>query len=191
MTMEEHFDTERRIQMLGSEQRRKWLRTDDLIKDVIGTTRGMICVDLGCGMGALSFPLADAVGSEGKVYAVDKDAVIIDRIRAKNPPANLIPVQGDAGQTGLEAEIADIGLMVLILHEVEPPSRVLAEAFRLLKPGGRAISLEWREDFDSPHPSPDERIGREKMEQLFRDAGFSSFEYANWSDSHYLATAVK
>ena len=189
--MEGYFDPKRRIQMLDSKQRQKWLRTHDLIKGIAGINRGMTCVDLGCGAGAFSFPLALAVGNEGTVYAVDNDSEVLKRISEKDPPPNLIPVHGDASQTGLESQIADICLMVLILHEVEQPDRVMAEAFRLLKPEGKALVMEWREDFDSPHPSHNERITREKIEQLFKQAGFSSFEYTDWSNSHYVASCWK
>lgn len=187
----DYFSPERRVQLLGSEQRQKWLRAQDLIKEIAAITRGMTCIDLGCGAGALSFPMVNAVGEEGTVYAVDNDAKVLEHIQAKNPPPNLILVHRDASQTGLESQIADLCLMVLILHEVKQPDRVMAEAFRLLKPEGRALVLEWREDFDSPHPPHNERIPREQMEQLFKQAGFASFEYTNWSGSHYVATGSK
>ena len=185
-----HHDPESRIRMLGSEDRQKWLRVDDLIENA-GITEGMTCVDLGCGAGALSFPLALAVGEEGKVYAVDNDEKTIEYIRIKNPPPNLITVKSDAAWTGLEDRTADFCFMVLLLHEVEKPDDVMAEAFRLLKPGGRALVLEWREDFDSPNPPVNERINRERIEKLFMQTGFSGFEYTDWSRSHYIATGSK
>jgi ubiquinone/menaquinone biosynthesis C-methylase UbiE len=189
--MEDYYDPKRRVRLLDSEDRARWLKADDLIKKVAGISGGMTCIDLGSGTGAISFPLASAVGDSGKVYAVDISDEIIRRIREKNPPSNLVPIVNDAGQTGLESHIADVCFMVLLLHEVEHPKKILAEAFRLLKPGGKALVLEWREDFDSPHPPRNERITRKKAEQLFKEAGFSSFEYINWSRSHYIATGSK
>jgi len=189
--IEEHSEPGRRAQMLGSEQRRKWLRADDLIKDVAGITRGMTCVDLGCGAGAFSFPIVDAVGDEGTVYAVDNDAKVLERIRSKNPPPNLIMVHTDASQTGLESEIADFCFMVLILHEAEQPDVTMAEAFHLLKPEGKALVVEWREDSKSPLRPGQEKIPRERMEQLFKQAGLSSFEYIEWSRNHYIAIGIK
>lgn len=185
-----HQNPESRIRMLGSEGRQKWLRVDDLIKEA-GISRGMTCVDLGCGAGTLSFPLLLSVGEEGKVYAVDSDERMIEHIRTKNPPANLVPVKSDAARTDLEDRTADICFMVLLLHEVEQPDSVMAEAFRLLKPGGGALVLEWRVDLDIPHPPVDERINREQIERLFEQAGFSGFEYTDWSRSHYIATGSK
>jgi ubiquinone/menaquinone biosynthesis C-methylase UbiE len=185
-----HQNPESRIRMLGSEDRQKWLKVDDLLKEA-GISRGMTCVDLGCGAGTLSFPLLLAVGEEGKVYAVDSDERMIEHIRTKNPPPNLVPVKSDADRTGLEDRTADFCFMVLLLHEVEEPDSVMTEAFRLLKPGGRALVLEWRVDLDIPHPPVNERINREQIEQLFEQAGFSGFEYTDWSRSHYIATGSK
>ncbi len=189
--MEDYYDPKRRVRMLDSEDRARWLKVDDLISKVAGITAGMICVDLGCGTGTISLPLASAVGTKGKVYAVDTNAKVIERIKEKNPPPNLIPVLGDAGNTGLESQVADSCFMVLILHEVVQPEKIMTEAFRLLKREGKALALEWREDFDSPHPPHNERINIKEVEQLFKKAGFSRFEYINWSRSHYVATAIK
>ncbi|UCD09744.1 MAG: hypothetical protein JSU79_03615 [Dehalococcoidales bacterium] len=80
--------------------------------------------------------------------------------------------------------------MILLLHEVLPEG-VLAEAYRLLKTEGKVVTLEWRMDFDSPRPPRNERIDRNRMEQLLTDSGFTSFEYTDWSDSHFVMTAVK
>jgi ubiquinone/menaquinone biosynthesis C-methylase UbiE len=188
--MEAYHDPNRRARMLGSDERGKWLRSDELISEKVKAFPGMNCVDLGSGAGALSLPLAKAVGEKGKVYAVDINSDVLDVIREKNPPQNLVIIQRDAADTGLDASIADICIMVLLLHEV-PPEGVLAEAYRLLKPGGRALVLEWRMDYEAPHPPHNERIDREHIERLLTEAGFSGFEYAEWTKSHYVATAVK
>ncbi len=187
--MEAYHDPKRRARMLGSEERGKWLNVDGVIAKA-GISPGMVCVDLGCGAGALSIPLSKAVGEKGKVYAVDTAGDVLDIIREKNPPDNLVVLQKDAAGTGLNASIADRCFMVLLLHEV-PPEGVIAEAYRLLKSGGRAIILEWRMDFDSPRPPRNERIDTDRMELLLTQAGFSSFESTEWSDSQYLAAAVK
>ena len=38
-----------------------------------GIERGQIVLDFGCGSGTYTLPAARIVGSEGKVYALDKD----------------------------------------------------------------------------------------------------------------------
>lgn len=188
--MQHNHDSRERARMLGGEGRAGWLKADELIREKAGVVPGMTCVDLGCGAGTLSLPLAQAVGEKGKVYAVDTNPDALDVLRENNPPINLVIVQRDAAATGLDASIADVCLMVLLLHEV-PPEGIVTEAYRLLKPGGKAAVLEWRMDYGAPHPPHNERIDREPMERLLTGAGFSGFDYTEWTRAHYVATAVK
>jgi ubiquinone/menaquinone biosynthesis C-methylase UbiE len=187
--MEAYDDPKNRARILGSGRRAEWLKVDELIEKT-GISQGMVCVDLGCGAGTLSLPLAEKVGNSGKVYAVDTNPSVLQVIKDKNPPANLITLQRSAADTGLDASIADCCFMILVLHEV-PPEGVLAEAHRLLKTEGKAIILEWRMDVDSPRPPRNERIDRNLMAQLLTKAGFIAHEYTEWSDSHYVMTAIK
>ena len=187
--MEAYDDPKNRARILGSDRRAAWLKVNKIIEKA-DVTQGMICVDLGCGAGTLSLPLAVKVGSTGMVYAIDSNPNVLQVLAEKNPPAHLVTFQKSAADTGLDASIADCCFMILVLHEV-PPEGVLAEAHRLLKTEGKAITLEWRMDFDSPRPPRNERIDTDRMEQLMSNAGFSSFEYIKWSDSHYVMTAVK
>ncbi|UCC16226.1 MAG: class I SAM-dependent methyltransferase [Dehalococcoidales bacterium] len=187
--MEAYDDPKNRARILGRDRRAQWLKVDAIIEKV-GVSQGMVCVDLGCGAGTLSLPLADKVGNTGKVYAVDTNHDVLQVIKEKHPPDNLVVLQAGAADTGLDASIADCCFMILLLHEV-PSEGVVAEAYRLLKAEGKAIILEWRIDFDSPRPPLNERIDRQRMEQLLTEAGFSLIEYTEWSDSHYVITAVK
>ncbi len=184
------IDPQQRLRMLDNEGRGKWLRVDDLIKELkIG--KGMTCIDLGCGAGALSFPLADAVGSEGTVYAVDTNTDAINRIREKDPPENLKPVNSSAAGTGLDDGIAGVCFTIMLLHEVDNPEDILAEAYRLLKPGGRTAAIEWKYEAEIQGPPPSERISREKAEQLFSRTGYLDCRYKDWTQNLYLFIGSK
>ena len=169
----DNIDPRRRLRMLDNEGRAKWLRVDDLIKE-LNIGKGMTCIDLGCGTGALSFPLAGIVGKEGTVYAVDTNTDAINRIREKSPPENLKPVNSSAARTGLDDGIADVCFIILLLHEVDQPENILAEAYRLLKPGGQAATLEWRGEAEGQGPPSSERLSWEKAEQLFSSVGIEN-----------------
>ena len=187
---EGHFDS-RKAPLLDSEGRIKDLRPDELLRDVAGLGEGMTCVDLGCGTGIFSFPMSRFVGDKGVIYAVDDSARMLEYMRAKQPPPNLVMMQRDAGQTGLDNQIADFCLLAFILHEVKQPQRLVSEAFRLLKPGGKVMAVEWKAELDKPGPPRKIRLTRAHIEQLFQRAGFSGLEYLNWSANHYVATSVK
>jgi len=151
----------------------------------------MVCIDFGSGTGTFALPMAQFLGSEGKVYAVDNSTDMLEHIQAKKPPTNLILVRHHVGQTGLDSQIADLCLLAFILHEVKVPDYVMTEASRLLKPEGKVLVVEWKADLDSPGPSRNRRITKEQTERLFRQAGLSLIEYIDWSRNHYVAIGNK
>jgi ubiquinone/menaquinone biosynthesis C-methylase UbiE len=187
---ESHFDT-KRAPFLDSEGRIKELRPYQLLRDTAGITNGMTCVDLGCGTGTFSFPMALCVGNEGVVYAVDDSNKMLEYIRAKNPPPNLILVNHDVSQTGLNDQIADFCLLAFILHEVKQHANLIAEAFRLLKPDGKVMVVEWKADLNSPGPPQSIRLARQDVELLFKEYDLNNFEYIDWSNNHYVAIGCK
>src|SRR3972149_3157588 len=98
---------------------------------------------------------------------------MLDHLRAKNPPANLVPVLAEATLTGLGDGIADVCCLAFILHEIKEPGKLIAEAGRLLKPGGRLVIVEWRADLASFGPPPHRRISREAAAKLLGEAGLT------------------
>lgn len=187
---EGHFDP-KVAPVLDSEERIKELRPYELLKDKAGVKPGMTCIDFGSGTGTFTFPLLLCVGADGAVYAVDDSEEMLERIRAKNPPPNLMLIHSDVSRTGLGDGIADFCLLSSILHEVDQPANLVAEAFRLLKPGGRVLDLDWKAELDSPGPPQRRRLSREKVEQLFKKVGFHHFTYLDWSRNYYVAQADK
>lgn len=189
--MSSHCFDVKQAAKLDSEGRLKDLRLDEFVKDVARVTDGMVCIDFGSGTGTFALPLAQYAGNSGKVYAVDNNAEMLGHIRAKNPPPNLVLVQRDVAQTELDDQIADLCLSAFILHEVRQPDNLVAEAFRLLKPQGRLLVVEWKAELESPGPPKSRRITREQIEQLFGRAGLSLVEYLDWSINHYVAIGSK
>jgi ubiquinone/menaquinone biosynthesis C-methylase UbiE len=189
--MEEGVFDVKKATMLDSPDRIRDLRPADLLKDVAGVREGYVCVDLGSGTGVFALPMAGMVGKTGRVYAVDNAGVMMEHIRTKDPPLNLELVLADVNITGLPDAVADICLLASILHEVKEPERLVAETARLLKPGGRAVVVDWRAELDSPGPPQRKRISRERLEGLFTRAGLKLLDYREWTDSYYAAVGEK
>jgi len=184
------FD-ERNLERLERPERLAELRPPELLARLGVLKAGMTAVDLGCGTGVFSLPLAALVGPAGRVYAVDKSNAMLDFLRARDTDAGIFLIQSDVMETHIPPGAADFCLLAFILHEVTKPGHLMAEAAQLLRPGGSAVVVEWRPDREHPGPAPASRLTKERVAQLFEVAGLKSSGAFDWSDNHYVATAIK
>lgn len=109
-------------------------------------------VDLCCGTGDLALLLAAALRPGGEVVGLDAAAAPLALARQRANAQPWLPVrwlQGDALATGLPAHAADGVSMAYGLRNLADPAAGLAELHRLLRPGGRAVVL----DFNRPDPA--------------------------------------
>jgi ubiquinone/menaquinone biosynthesis C-methylase UbiE/DNA-binding transcriptional ArsR family regulator len=100
--------------------------------------------DLGAGDGTLSRLLARQAES---VHCVDNSPRMVQVGRAlakKEHLRNLTYVLGNIEKVPLPDRSIDLALLSQALHHAENPRQALAEAFRILKPGGRLLILDLR-----------------------------------------------
>lgn len=107
----------------------------------VGVQPGEHVVDLGCGTGQLSVPLAL---EGGRVLAVDVSPAMIDRLAAEASARELVHLQAMAGpieSLSLPPSGVDIVVSSYALHHLRDNDKaVLVEkAFSWLRPGGRLI----------------------------------------------------
>lgn len=106
---------------------------------------GMTVLDVGCGVGWFSIPMAAMVGAAGKVVAVDLQPQMLDMLRRKAEKAGVLG-QLDlhaCRQDALDLRLqADFALAFAMLHEVPDQARFLGEVRDCLKPGGRLLVAE-------------------------------------------------
>ena len=96
-------------------------------------------VDVGCGWGTFSFALADGAGEVVGVDFSEKSIELCNRRLAADPRTNLRFLCADGGDTGLEGGAWDLVLAADLFEHLYPEDsvRVVREAYRLLRPGGR------------------------------------------------------
>lgn len=96
--------------------------------------------DLGCGTGHLSLAVAPMVA---RVIAVDSSAAMIKTGRARLAGHDSVEVRkGELEALPIEDAALDLAFLVLVLPYVAEPGRVVAEAARALKPGGRLLIVD-------------------------------------------------
>jgi SAM-dependent methyltransferase len=119
----------------------------ELVLAALDLQRGIVVADIGAGSGYYSSRIAERVGAEGRVYAVDVQPGMIEYLRAemkKQGVENVKPVLGTATDPRLEAESVDLAVMVDVYHEFAYPFEMLTGIVRALKPGGRIAFVEYR-----------------------------------------------
>jgi SAM-dependent methyltransferase len=96
--------------------------------------------DVGGGTGNYALALR---GEGWKPVVVDRSAEMLAHAAGKG----LATVLADARALAFEAESFDAAMLVSMLHHIDSPEQALAEARRILRPGGRlAVMLFTRED---------------------------------------------
>jgi ubiquinone/menaquinone biosynthesis C-methylase UbiE len=93
-------------------------------------------IEIGCGTGAIARQIADLTDAINLV-GVDPSPVFIERARAfSRAYANLSFREGDAHQLPFPDNNFDVAIFHTVLCHVLDPQRAVAEAFRVLRPGG-------------------------------------------------------
>jgi DNA-binding transcriptional ArsR family regulator len=101
--------------------------------------------DIGCGEGYLTI---EASRWASRVIAIDRSDVVLKRARAlasRRRVRNVIWKQGDLDRLPLREASVDVALLSQALHHASDPARALAEAARVVVPGGRVLVLDLRE----------------------------------------------
>lgn len=141
--------------------------------ELLRLTGAETVVDFGAGTGVYSIPLAAAVPA-GRVLAVDEQAELLDRLRAKlasHHGAAVEAVLSEGGRVPLDDGVADRMLIVNVLHHVDDDPGALAEIRRLLAPGGLLVAAEFARMDRPVGPPNDHVLPLERVRALLTGAG--------------------
>lgn len=158
--------------------------------------KGERVADFGCGPGYFSLPAAEAVGEEGTVYAFDVLPSAIEALESHlkmNNIDNIISRRANLEKergTGLEDETLDWVIVKDVLFQNKNKQKILEEAKRVLKVGGKILTMEWNENVFIG-PNKDSRISKDELSKIIFDAGFIFKKEADAGDYHYIIIASK
>lgn len=100
---------------------------------------GMTVMDIGCGLGCFSIGLAKMVGKRGRVYSVDLQKGMLDRLMKRAGKANVEDIiethQCSTDTIGIETKL-DFALAFWMIHETTDALDFLKQIHGLLKPDG-------------------------------------------------------
>ena len=111
----------------------------------LALSRGERVLDVGCGPGFLCESIAEIVGSDGAVVGIDISSDLIELCRRRSPPKWLSYAVGDATQLAQPDASFDAVVCTQVAEYVPDVGRVLSEAFRVVKQGGRVVlvATDW------------------------------------------------
>jgi ubiquinone/menaquinone biosynthesis C-methylase UbiE len=127
--------------LLRFPRRRCWPRWDAEIRPVLAQLQeGETVLDLGSGGGIDVLLSARRVGATGKAYGLDMTEEMLalaNENKNKSGISNVEFLRGEIENIPLPAETVDVIISNCVINLSADKDRVLAEAFRVLKPGGR------------------------------------------------------
>src|SRR5688572_20903130 len=111
--------------------------------DRLGLREGWTCVDVGAGGGDVSVALAEIVGRDGRIYAVDSDARARDEVakQAADQGAQVIAIT-QAGEELTLPEPVDLAFCRFLLMHVVDPVVVLRRMGAVVRRGGWVVAQE-------------------------------------------------
>jgi SAM-dependent methyltransferase len=115
--------------------------TTSRLLDGIGVSRGMTCLDVGCGGGDVTVDLARRVGPTGRVVGIDSDSSILDIARGEATEHDIRNVEYlvlDVVELQ-EADRFDAVYARFLLSHLPNPDLALANMSRALKPRGTLV----------------------------------------------------
>jgi ubiquinone/menaquinone biosynthesis C-methylase UbiE len=148
---------------------------------------GGVWADLGAGDGAFTLALAQLLGPQGTIYAVDKEARALRRLaqamQEHYPAVGLHCLAGDFTRS-LDLPVLDGILMANSLHFVREKDALLQRVRSHLKADGRLILVEYNTDrgnFWVPHP-----LSYSTWQSMSRRNGFDQTELLATHPSSFL-----
>lgn len=183
VTKLERLNDEGRFEQLDPE--RMW--------EALGRPHPAAIVEIGAGTGLFSARFA-AMAPGAVVYAVDMDERMVTWMREHRPEVaagRIVPVLAEETRVPLPDGVADLAVTINVHHEFIRPDATYAEAFRLLRPGGRILAVDWLPG-DSPKGPPQPmRVSPEDLAGFLARAGFGDVTVHPPLPWHSLVTAAK
>ncbi len=157
---------------------------------IMGTyvREGMHVLDVGCGMGFFSLPLAELAGATGKVICVDLQEKMIKGLLRRAEKAGLsgrIDARVADRNSLMLSDLArtiDFALLFALVHEVPDKERLFSDVYAAMKPAGKVLIAE-----PAGHVSKAEF---EKTVSLAQGAGFEVLEQPQIGRSHAVLLQI-
>jgi len=152
---------------------------------------GMRVADFGSSSGFYSLAMAEEVGEDGQVFAVDIQKDLLDRLKNEARQRRLSNIQiiwGDLehlGGTKLQEKSLDAVVASNLFFQIENKDALCLEIKRVLKRNARVLIIDWSGSFGGLVPTAKDIIPKTQMISLFQNHGFSLDKEIEAGANHY------
>ncbi len=154
--------------------------------------KGNYVADFGAGTGFYSFAAAKAVGETGKVYAIDVQKDLLEKLKneARNTKhlRNIEIIWADLdhlGGTRLKENSMDAVIVANVFFQLENKDNTCLEIKRILKPGSRVLFVDWISSFGGIGPQQQDVFTEEMAKKLFEKHGLKEDRVISAGAQHY------
>jgi predicted methyltransferase len=151
-----------------------WQKPKELVA-ALEIRPGSTVADLGAGTGYFSRRLADAVGPEGTVLAVETEPNLVAYLRERaghEKTPNVVPLLASPSDPRLPLVGVDLILVVDTYHHLDARRTYLPALHRFLRPGGRVAIVDWQKRDLPVGPPMDHKLPREQVLDEMQASGF-------------------
>lgn len=136
-------EAENEIFRLETQARVRWPQ-EVVILRTAGLTTGKSIADIGCGPGIITEFLANEVGVSGLVMGIEKNEKLFNLAMIRNAHNSQVKIiNNDACDlTEIKDNSFDFAYARFLLQHLPFPDRLLNEARRILKPGGKLVVMD-------------------------------------------------
>ena len=156
---------------------RKALQDINVFLDLVRTFRWKTCVDLGCGIGFYTLPMAQEWRKSRSIIAVDRSTPVLEELDKRVDNLDLSNVQirqSVSDRIPIEDMSIDLANLGNVYHEIKGRLNYLKEVYRILKPGGMILIIDWDPEEDlGVGPAASDRL---PVSQVIQDLEFAGFE---------------
>ena len=185
-----HHDAKAYIAMLDDPKRDAYQKPHEVIQ-ALKLLPGETIADLGAGSGYFTFRLAQHVGAQGRVYAVDVSPEMIVHLNRRLRDLeikNVTTVLSAPDDPLLPAGAIDRFFLCDTWHHIADHAQYLTLLKKMLKPDGLIVMIDFKKEPTPVGPPQEMRISRDQLVHEMQQNGFRVSDEQKFLPYQYFLT---